>query len=541
VIRNGLRGRDADTVRIAVRALGRLERPSLIADILPLLRHSIPAVRAEAANAVAQAAQGGATNALVAEGKASAAAQSALAERLTVETESSVRAAICEAIARLPYRTAPEVERAESALVAAADRYAGITDQLGVVKGFEVLARRHQHLRPLGPSAIARLSTIARSAATRTEQDATRDARLRRLAWECLIRADLVDDDLVALGAADRDAQVRRLAMRGVGVSGRGVPHLRVGLNDVAPMVRLEALRSMKLQRPEEACAAATKAATESYTPVALVAIDQLAGCGASPDALTLLDQVVERPLETDARRSWHRHAHALVALAFAAPERAQPALARAVSSGVWQMRMYGARAAAQLNDSKVLTTLSSDSHDQVANVALAAIGAPLRPPPVPPERSAPPLGADELRRLAAPRARMTIRDLGHFDVALFTGEAPATVLRFALLAESGYYDDLTFDRVVPNSLVQGGAAASRNMDGSGTMRDEVGLWPHVRGAVGIATHGRDNGDAQIFIDLVDNPQFDHEYTVFGQVLNGIDVVDQMLEGDVIDRVEIIP
>ena len=62
-----------------------------------------------------------------------------------------------------------------------------------------------------------------------------------------------------------------------------------------------------------------------------------------------------------------------------------------------------------------------------------------------------------------------------------------------------------------------------------------------MRGAVGISTRGRDTGDAQIFIDLVDNPRLDHDYTVFAQVLNGIDVVDQILEGDVIERIEIIP
>ena len=71
-------------------------------------------------------------------------------------------------------------------------------------------------------------------------------------------------------------------------------------------------------------------------------------------------------------------------------------------------------------------------------------------------------------------------------------------------------------------------------------MRDEVGLWPHVRGAVGISTRGRDTGDAQIFIDLVDNPRLDHDYTVFAQVLNGMDIVDAILEGDVIERIEIL-
>ena len=72
-------------------------------------------------------------------------------------------------------------------------------------------------------------------------------------------------------------------------------------------------------------------------------------------------------------------------------------------------------------------------------------------------------------------------------------------------------------------------------------MRDEVGLWPHVRGSLGISTRGHDTGDAQIFVDLVDNPRYDHTYTVFAQVLNGIDIVDRLLEGDVIDTVEILP
>jgi cyclophilin family peptidyl-prolyl cis-trans isomerase len=71
-------------------------------------------------------------------------------------------------------------------------------------------------------------------------------------------------------------------------------------------------------------------------------------------------------------------------------------------------------------------------------------------------------------------------------------------------------------------------------------MRDEVGLWPHVRGAVGISTRGRDTGDAQIFVDLIDSPLLDHRYTVFAQVLSGMDVVDQILEGDVIESVRIL-
>ena len=134
------------------------------------------------------------------------------------------------------------------------------------------------------------------------------------------------------------------------------------------------------------------------------------------------------------------------------------------------------------------------------------------------------------------------IRGLGRFELALFTSEAPATVLRFVQLAESGYYNNLTFHRVMPGLEIVGGSpGASDRIGNGGGMRDEVGSWPHVRGAVGLPTHGRDTGNGQFFIDLVDSPQFDHEFTVFAQVLNGLEVVDQILEGDVIERIEILP
>ena len=150
-------------------------------------------------------------------------------------------------------------------------------------------------------------------------------------------------------------------------------------------------------------------------------------------------------------------------------------------------------------------------------------------------------LTADDLRRLASARARFTIRGLGSFELALFTSQAPATCVRFAHLASAGYYNGLTFHRVVPNFVIQGGSPGANEYVGdSSYMRDEVGSWPHVRGAVGISTRGRDTGDAQVFVDLVDNPRLDHEYTVFAQVLGGMDIVDQILEGDVIEKVEIL-
>jgi cyclophilin family peptidyl-prolyl cis-trans isomerase len=184
------------------------------------------------------------------------------------------------------------------------------------------------------------------------------------------------------------------------------------------------------------------------------------------------------------------------------------------------------------------------NSHDaRVAIVeTLATLGAP-RPAADPRrEQHAQDFDADDLRRLASPRARITIRDVGTFELALFTSEAPASVLRFAHLAQIDYYNGLTFHRIVPNFVIQGGSPGANEYIGDPWfMRDELGLWPHVRGAVGISTRGRDTGDGQIFIDLVDNPRLDHDYTVFAQVLNGIEVIDRILEGDVIETIEIIP
>jgi cyclophilin family peptidyl-prolyl cis-trans isomerase len=150
-------------------------------------------------------------------------------------------------------------------------------------------------------------------------------------------------------------------------------------------------------------------------------------------------------------------------------------------------------------------------------------------------------LTAAELRSVAAARARSHRFEASAVSRLAHRIEAPASAVRFARLAQSGYYDGLTFHRVAPNFVIQGGSPGANEYIGDATfMRDEVGQWPHVRGAVGISTRGRDTGDAQIFIDLVDNPRLDHQYTVFAHVLNGMDIVDAVLEGDVIERVEIV-
>jgi cyclophilin family peptidyl-prolyl cis-trans isomerase len=130
--------------------------------------------------------------------------------------------------------------------------------------------------------------------------------------------------------------------------------------------------------------------------------------------------------------------------------------------------------------------------------------------------------------------------DDGEVVITLMPELAPVTVATVTALVGSGYYIGKTFHRIVPNFVVQGGSPGANEYAGAPRfMRDELSAAPHVRGAVGISTRGRDTGDAQIFIDLVDLPRLDRNYTVFGYVKSGMEHVDRMLEGAVIKRVTV--
>jgi cyclophilin family peptidyl-prolyl cis-trans isomerase len=163
--------------------------------------------------------------------------------------------------------------------------------------------------------------------------------------------------------------------------------------------------------------------------------------------------------------------------------------------------------------------------------------GAPRTPAPRPLASPVPTLAAVE--QLRGRRLRVTMAGRGTFDIALDVDFAPLTAIRIARKATDGYYNGLTFHRVVPNFVIQGGSPGANEYAGDVVyMRDEVGV--HRRGTVGISTRGRDTGDAQFFVNLVDSPRLDHQYTVFGTVVAGMDVVDAILEGDLIERVEIV-
>jgi cyclophilin family peptidyl-prolyl cis-trans isomerase/HEAT repeat protein len=137
---------------------------------------------------------------------------------------------------------------------------------------------------------------------------------------------------------------------------------------------------------------------------------------------------------------------------------------------------------------------------------------------------------------------RVTLDNGRTFDITLLP-HRPLSVTRLRRLVREGYYNDLTFHRVVTNFVVQGGSPGANEYVGDGPfMRDELDLSGHERGTVGISTRGRDTGDAQIFINLVDNPRLDLDYTVVGRVPGAqMPAVDSIQEGTRIVRVVPIP
>jgi cyclophilin family peptidyl-prolyl cis-trans isomerase len=144
------------------------------------------------------------------------------------------------------------------------------------------------------------------------------------------------------------------------------------------------------------------------------------------------------------------------------------------------------------------------------------------------------------LRALEGARATIKMREAGSFTIELLPEAAPLTAAQFVKLAESGYYHGLTFHRIVSNFVIQGGSPGANEYVGTpGYIRDEVSTLSHERGTLGISTRGRDTGDSQIFVNLVDNFRLDHDYTVFARVTAGMERVDAIQEGDVIEEVRV--
>jgi peptidyl-prolyl cis-trans isomerase B (cyclophilin B) len=116
----------------------------------------------------------------------------------------------------------------------------------------------------------------------------------------------------------------------------------------------------------------------------------------------------------------------------------------------------------------------------------------------------------------------------GRVSVELFDDDAPKTVENFRKLSSEGFYDGLTFHRVIPDFMIQGGCPEGTGTGGPGyTFEDEINEHKIVRGALAMANAGPDTNGSQFFIVTADAaPWLDGKHTVFGEVSDGMDAVD---------------
>jgi cyclophilin family peptidyl-prolyl cis-trans isomerase/HEAT repeat protein len=638
----GLDSPSRETRQVAVRALGRLERPALVPLIVPLLQDTAAAVRAEAANALGQA---------VFRGEAGAAVGPLLA-RLEVEPDGYVRGIIAQTLGSLPYESSDTVRVVDAALVGTLEDSVPAA-LVGVARGLESLVRRQGAESAPSVRALERLRELARHRSVQGVGEVSA-IQIRRLALSALVRSGQVDAGFLVTALVDSDAEVRRLALGAAStvedLDGR-MDVITRALNDESSIVRLAALTAYgRRELATSGCDVVIAQLDDPDPDVALTAIDLLGtGCRAVRLVLDRLTGIVEELVPGGGNYgsdrypdSWHRPAHAFVALAAVAPGNAAPFLEAFATHDTWWVREYAARAAAVMDSVERLEELAEDDQDGVreaattglsrvlghdadshyrqqltrrdyqlimtaagaldgtpnpaaalpalfdaldrisgerretsrdvrrallrrigalggrnqavalipylrdfdpaiANEAARVLGewtgrhyvaAPTRLPMV----SLPSFG--ELAELAKETAVLEMSGGGKIELELLPFEAPTNVARFARLARAGYFDGLTFHRVARSFVVQGGSPGANEFVGDGPFtRDEVVKSSQLRGTVGISTRGRDTGDGQLFVNLVDNPRLDHNYTLIGEVVSGMDVVDSLLEGAVIERI----
>jgi len=630
-----LRGADTLLRRLAVRGLGRFQRPEFGRLLLPLLDDSLPATRAEAATAIAQSLRRVKRSDPAPDGSrlGTREASAVLARALADEQDPSVVDALGQSLGRLPLPDSAAARGAESAIRArfAAERSPGLAH------GLYTLARARRATGNLTDSSVA----VLRQAAT------SPDTVVRRLALLTLATADGLDSATAVRTSRDPDDETRRMTLRGAGALSAPLRSMLIAAasGDRSPMVRTEVAAAARLGDVPVDCRPILALTADHNLYVALTAVDSLgSGCVDTAGASRVLRSlVVTGPKAGVPDHRWQMSAHALLALARLDATAARTLLARFARGRRPEVRAYAARAAAAANDRATLLQLARDRDRNVQEAAITGLSATaghdadsiylgklgssghqvalaaaealkgttrseavdsllaaldrlsatrsenardprvsmltriaelgsaanasqvepyladydtavaqlaggtlarwrsgaLDPRPAPLPIRAEPLAAVFLRD--GVRLRVTMSSAsggGQFTVRLFPREAPATVARVLRLVRQGWYDGKVFQRVEPNFVIQGGGPDANEYVGDDAfMRDELTARTHARGTLGISARGRDTGDGQWFINLVDNPLLDHEYTIFGRIEAGQDVAERILEGDRIGRV----
>ncbi len=134
--------------------------------------------------------------------------------------------------------------------------------------------------------------------------------------------------------------------------------------------------------------------------------------------------------------------------------------------------------------------------------------------------------------------------DRGNMEVELYSKDAPATVANFTKLAKEGFYNGLTFHRVIPNFVIQGGCPEGTGAGGPGySIKCELDgdNQYHDRGVLSMAHAGKDTGGSQFFVchSRENTQHLDRQHTCFGKVVDGLEVIDSIEAGDKIISIDV--
>ncbi len=168
-----------------------------------------------------------------------------------------------------------------------------------------------------------------------------------------------------------------------------------------------------------------------------------------------------------------------------------------------------------------------------------AAPANPPTPPPTPKPKTysaPPPMVINTSKQYTA-----TIEtNKGTLVLELFAKDVPKTVNNFVFLAREGFYNGVTFHRVIAGFMAQGGDPTGTGSGGPGyRFADEFTTHKHTTGALSMANYGADTNGSQFFITYTPQPGLDGKHTVFGQLIKGMDVLEKIRAGDTMTRVTI--
>jgi cyclophilin family peptidyl-prolyl cis-trans isomerase len=320
---------------------------------------------------------------------------------------------------------------------------------------------------------------------------------------------------LIAETAASPDEILRARAAEAAGQLGpaAGGEVLARLAGDPSRRVRTAALSAWLAADPE-AGEVARKALTDPDLAVRATALDWLAEHPVAP--LAELDRALGGIYQDGAEEAGLAALRALAARAEAEPAERGALVAlleKAAASGPYVLR-------------------------REAGALLDRLGRPV--PPLEPAATSKDVRAyrEIVQRTRQPRTVDLRTQRGTIRVRLACPQAPLTCLNFLQLAGQGFYDGLTFHRVVPDFVLQGGDPRGDGTGGPGyAIRDEINRLRYDRGAVGMALAGPDTGGSQFFLTLSPQPHLDGGYTVFGSVISGSEVMDQVRIGDRIETV----